>query len=61
MFANMLVMHSTLSGIDVPCKTVERLNSDGEVQLAIHNLHVLIFGRKDIQCSDATGDQQVTR
>lgn len=57
----MLVMHSTLSGIDVPCKTVERLNSDGEVQLAIHNLHVLIFGGKDIQCSDATGDQQVTR
>ena len=56
MFANMLVMYSTLSGIDVSYKTVERLYSDEEVMLAIHNLHVLILGRKGIQSSDATGD-----
>ena len=56
MFANMLVMYSMLSGIEVSYKTVERLYSDEEVQLAIHNLHVLILGRKGIQTSDATGD-----
>ena len=56
MFANMLVMYSMLSGIDVSYKTVERLYSDEEVQLAIHNLHVLILGRKNVDSSDATGD-----
>ena len=56
MSASMLVMYSMLSGIDVSYKTVERLYSDEEVQLAIHNLHVLILGRKDIQSPDATGD-----
>ena len=45
-----------LSGIDVSYKTVERLYSDEEVQLAIHNLHVLILGRNSIQSSDAAGD-----
>ena len=56
MFASMLVLYSMLSGIDVSYKTVERLYSDEEVQLAIHNLHVLILGRNGIQGSDATGD-----
>ena len=56
MFANMLVMYSMLSGIDVSYRTVERLYSDEEVQLAVHNLHVLILGRKHVDGSDATGD-----
>ena len=45
-----------LSGINVSYKTVERLYSDDEVIMAIHNLHVLIMKRKGITRSDATGD-----
>jgi transposase len=56
MFANMLAVFSMLSGIDVSYKTVERLYSDDEVIMAIHNLHVLILKRKGITASDATGD-----
>ena len=56
MFAYMLAVFSMLSGIDVSYKTVERLYSDDEVIMAIHNLHVLILKRKGITESDATGD-----
>ncbi len=56
MFANMLDIFSMLSGIDVSYKTVERLYSDDEVIMAIHNLHVTIMKRKGITRSDATGD-----
>ena len=48
MFANRLAIFSMLSGIDVSYKTIERLYSDDEVILAMHNLHVLILGKKDI-------------
>ena len=43
MFANMLVIFSIISGIDVSYKTIERLYSDDEVLIAIHNLHVLVL------------------
>ena len=56
MFANMLSIFSILSGIDVSYKTIERLYSDDEVIIAVHNLHVLILGKKDITNSSATGD-----
>ena len=56
MFANMLAIFSMVSGIDVSCKTIERLYSDDEVILAMHNLHVLILVEKDINNSNATGD-----
>lgn len=46
MFANMLVIFSMISGIDVSYKTIERLYSDDEVIIAIHNLHVLILKKK---------------
>ncbi len=45
-----------ISGIDISPKTKERLYSDEEVILAIHNLHALILKRKGIERSDATGD-----
>ena len=45
-----------LSGIDVSYKAVERLYSDEEVVLAIHNLHILILRKKGVERSDATGD-----
>ena len=56
MFSNMLVIFSMLSGIDVSYKSVERLYSDQEVILAIHNLHILILNNKGVKQSDATGD-----
>ena len=56
MFANMLDIFSMLSGIDVSYKTVERLYSDDEVIIAIHNLHALLLKRKKVTNSDATGD-----
>jgi transposase len=56
MFANMLAIFSMLSGIDISYKTVERLYSDHEVIIAVHNLHALILKRKDVKNSDATGD-----
>jgi len=57
MFANMLDVFSMLSGIEVSYKTVERLYSDEEVMMALHNLHVLLLKRKGVEKkSDATGD-----
>ena len=35
---------------------MERLYSDQEVILAIHNLHILILNNKGVKQSDATGD-----
>ena len=56
MFANMLVIFYMISGINVSYKTIERLYSDDEVILAIHNLHVLILKKKGVNNSNATGD-----
>lgn len=56
MFANMLDVFSMLSGIEVSYKTVERLYSDEEVMMALHNLHVLLLRKKDVEKSDASGD-----
>ena len=52
----MLVIFSMLSGIDVFYKAVERLYSDGEIVLAIHNLHIFILRKKGVERSDATDD-----
>ena len=45
-----------LSGIDVSYKTVERLYSDDEVIMALHNLHILLLKKKGVEKSDASGD-----
>ena len=52
----MLVMFSMVSSIDISYKTIERLYSDDEVILAVHNLHVLILKKKGVNNSNATGD-----
>jgi transposase len=52
----MLAIFSMLAGIDVSYKTVERLYSDEEVIMALHNLHVLLLKKKCVEKSDATGD-----
>ena len=56
MFANMLDIFSMISSVDVSYKTVERLYSDEEVVLAIHNLHVLILKKNNVSGSRSTGD-----
>ena len=55
-FSSMLVIFSMISGIDVSYKTIERLYSDDEVILAIHNLHILILKKKGVNNSNAAGD-----
>ncbi len=54
--ASMLAVFSLLSGIDVSYKTVERLYSDPEVEMAISNLHVLVLRKKGVKEVDASGD-----
>lgn len=54
--AFMIDVFSLLSGIDVSYKTVERLYSDPEVEMALHNLHVLIMKKKGVKDVDASGD-----
>ncbi len=56
MMANMLVVFSMLNDIDVSYKTIERLYSDPEVALAIHNLHVLMLKKKGVDNVNASGD-----
>lgn len=55
----MLIVFSWLTNVDVSYKTIERLYSDQEVVLALHNLHIIILkkkGVKDVDCGgDATG------
>ena len=45
--ALMIVIFSWLTDIDISYKTVERLYSDDQVILALHNLHHLILKKKD--------------
>ncbi|HAZ13285.1 MAG TPA: ISNCY family transposase [Bdellovibrionales bacterium] len=54
--ASMLAAFSLLNGIDVSYKTLERLYSDPEVEIALHNLHILILKKKGVQTSNAAGD-----
>lgn len=57
--ASMLALFSLLSGIDISYKTVERLYSNPDVEMAICNLHVLILKTKGVKnihaCGDGTG------
>lgn len=56
MMASMLTIFSLLSRIDVSYKTVERLYSEPEIEMALHNLHILILNRKGVKEIDASGD-----
>lgn len=56
MMASMLFIFSLLSEIEVSYKTLERLYSDPEVEMAIHNLHVLMLKKKGVNKVDASGD-----
>ena len=54
--ASMLIMFSLLTDVDVSYKTIERLYSDPEVEMAIYNLHILILRKKNVTIVDASGD-----
>jgi transposase len=54
--SGMLVAFSLLSGLDVSYKTVERLYSDPEVEIALWNLHQLMLQQRGIKNTDASGD-----
>ena len=53
MMASMLVVFSLLTGIDVSYKTIERLYSDPEVEMAIYNLHILILKKIGVEEVDS--------
>lgn len=54
--AVMVFIFSLLSDVDVSYKTVERLYSDQEVILALHNLHMLTLKKKGVTEADCGGD-----
>jgi transposase len=54
--SDMLMVFSMLSDIDVSYKTVERLYSDEEVILVLHNIHALLMKKKGVSRPNCTGD-----
>ena len=52
----MLVLFSMLSEIDVSYKSVERLYSDEEVLMVLHNMHILMLKKKGVENPDCAGD-----
>lgn len=57
--SNMLLLFSLMIGVDVSYKTIERLYSDNEVEIALFNLLILLLKKKNVNninaCGDATG------
>jgi transposase len=56
MYANVLDVFSMVSRTDVSYKTIERLYSNEEVVMALHNLLVLLLNKKGVERSDASGE-----
>lgn len=54
--AGMLCLFSLLSGINIGYKTIERLYSDDEVEIVMHNLHILLLNKKNVRKIDSSGD-----
>jgi len=54
--AYMLDLFCIINGIDISYKTVERLYSDIELRMALHNLHILLLKKKGVDHIDACGD-----
>jgi len=52
----MLDLFCLLADVEVGYKSIERLYSDPEVEMALHNLHVLILKRRGVREVDASGD-----
>lgn len=56
MMAYMTELFSVITGINKSYKTIERLYSDKEVEIALFNLWILLLGKKNINESDCCGD-----
>jgi len=54
--AYLLDMFCLVMGIDISYKTIERLYSNDDLRLALHNLHALLIKKKEIDEVDAGGD-----
>jgi transposase len=54
--ACMTVLFSWVTGISISYKTIERLYSDDQVNIALYNLHQLILNKKEIETADCSGD-----
>jgi transposase len=54
--AGMLCLFSLLSGVNIGYKTIERLYSDDEIEMALHNLHILLLNKKNVRRINSTGD-----
>jgi len=52
----MLIIFSWLTDVDISYKTIERLYSDSEVLIVLHNLHIIILNKKGIKDVDCSGD-----
>jgi transposase len=59
MMAYMTKLFSVITGIDRSYKTIERLYSDNEIEIAMFNLWILMLEKKNVKetncCGDATG------
>lgn len=56
MMAYMTQLFAAITGIDRSYKTIERLYSDREVEIALFNLWVLMLEKKKVNNIDSTGD-----
>jgi len=56
LMSNMLLLFSLLAGIDVSYKTVERLYSDDETNIALYNLHIFLLKKKSVSKVKGSGD-----
>ncbi|MFH0837486.1 MAG: ISNCY family transposase [Candidatus Aenigmatarchaeota archaeon] len=52
----MNILFQWLTDISVSYKTIERLYSDEQVILVLHNMHILILKKKGIEEADCSGD-----
>jgi transposase len=52
----MVAIFSALSSIDASYKTVERLYSDEEVLMVLHNMHLLMLKRRGVRHANCSGD-----
>ena len=52
--SNALLLFSLMTGVDVSYKTIERLYSDEEVEIALFNLLVIMLKKKGINKINAS-------
>ncbi len=51
-----LILFTLLSNVEVSYKTIERLYSDEEILMILHNMQVLLLKKKGVENSDCSGE-----